>query len=196
MIGLTSPYLWYLTRATGIVTLLLFTSVMVVGIMTATRVGGKQLPKFAVMEVHRRISFLAISFLGLHILTSLVDSYVNIGILGVFIPYTSPYKPTFIALGTLSLDITLAVIISSVFKNRISRSLWRTIHWMAYIAWPVAILHSVFIGTDIRFIWMDLFVGLNVAAVGAAIVWRIQNNPRPRGARTAVAARTAIPKSS
>ena len=194
MIAITSPYLWYTARSAGIVTLILFTLVMALGIMTATRVGGKPLPRFAVAEIHRRISLLACVFLAIHIVASVVDSYVTIGIAGVFIPFASPYKTVWVAMGAVALDLILAVMITSLLRNRINNEVWRAIHWISYLAWPIALLHTIFIGTDVRFGWMDLFIAGNVAVIIAAAIWRIWANPHPDGALTAVPERTA-PKS-
>lgn len=194
MIALTSHYLWFTTRAAGIVTLGLFTIVMVLGIMTATRVGGKPMPRFAVAELHRRISLLACVFLALHIVTSVIDSYVNISVFSVFVPFTSTYKTLWVGVGTVSLDLLLAVMITSLLRTRMSHELWRTVHWISYLAWPIAIIHTIFIGTDIRFGWMDLYVAANVGIVLLALIWRVKAHPHPDGALTAVPSRTAPTK--
>ena len=191
MIALTTPTLWYVSRAAGIVSLLLFTTVMAFGIMTATRVGGAPLPRFAVAELHRRLSLLAVVFLGIHVGTTVLDTYVNIGVLSVFVPGTSHYKTLWVAFGTVALDLVLAVVITSLLRQRLSHDTWRAIHWISYLAWPIALIHTIFIGTDLRFGWMDLVVAGCVVVVLAAGAWRIWANPRPDGALTAVPKRTA-----
>ena len=191
MTGFTTPTLWYLSRASGIVTLLLFTLVMALGIMTATRVGGEPFPRFAVAELHRRISLLAAVFLGIHVGTTVLDTYVNIGLVSVVIPGTSHYKTLWVAFGTVSLDLLLAVLITSLLRQRLSHDAWRAIHWLSYAAWPVALIHAVFVGTDVRFGWMDLVVAGCVLVVLAAGAWRIWAHPHPDGALTAVPKRTA-----
>jgi sulfoxide reductase heme-binding subunit YedZ len=191
MIALTTPTLWYLSRAAGIVSLLLFTLVMAMGVMTATRVGGAPLPRFAVAELHRRLALLATVFLGIHVASTVLDTYVNIGIVSAFIPGTSSYKTLWVALGTVSLDLLLAVVITSLLRQRISHGTWRAVHWISYLAWPVALIHAVFIGTDLRFGWMDMIVIGCVLVVLAAGAWRIWAHPHPDGALTAVPKRTA-----
>ena len=191
MIALTSHYLWFTTRAAGIVALGLFTIVMVMGILTTTRVGTEAVPRFAVAELHRRAALMACVFLALHIVTSVIDSYVSISPLAVFVPFLSAYKTTWVALGTVALDLLLAVLISSLLRKKMSYSAWRAVHWIAYLSWPIAVLHTVLIGTDMRSVAMDGYVALNVLAVAAALAWRVKAHPRPRGAKTAVPARTA-----
>ena len=191
MLALTSPYLWYLARATGIMSLLLLTAVTALGIMTATRIGGRAVPRFAVAEVHRRIALMTMIFLAIHIAATVLDTYVHIGVLAAIIPFTSSYKTLWVALGSVAFDLLLAVTISSLIRQRLSHAAWRTIHWLSYLAWPIALVHVVFIGTDVRFGWMDLVVLGCIAVVGASIGWRLWAHPRPDGALTAVPKRTA-----
>ena len=51
---------------------------MVLGITTTTRARARNWPGFAQQEMHRRISMIAVVFLGIHVLTSVLDTYVNI----------------------------------------------------------------------------------------------------------------------
>ena len=186
MIAVSTPILWYLSRASGIVSLLLFTCVMALGIMTATRVGGRPLPRFAVAELHRRLALLAVVFLGLHVGTTVLDSYVNISVLAVIIPGASAYKTLYVALGAVAIDLLLAVVITSLLRQRLSATSWRLIHWIAYLSWPIALLHAFLIGTDTKYGWMDLLLVGCITVVAAAVGWRIWARPHPAGALTAV----------
>ena len=193
MIALTSPLLWYTARASGIVSLLLLTAVMALGVMTATRVGGRPMPRFAVAEVHRRIALMTMIFLVLHILTTVLDTYVHIGLLAALIPFTSPYKTVWVAFGSVAFDLLLAVTIASLLKQRISHAAWRAIHWLSYVSFPIAIIHVLMIGTDTRFPWMLLLVAGCVGTLFLAIAWRLWAHPRPDGALTAVPRRKGRP---
>ena len=75
MIAFTSPYLWYTTRATGIVTLVLFTLVVALGTLVSNRIGGTMVGRFELNEFHRSISIVAMIFLLIHVLTTIADSY-------------------------------------------------------------------------------------------------------------------------
>jgi len=191
MIALTSTSLWYTSRASGIVTLLLFTVVMAMGIMTATRVGGNRMPRFAIAELHRRLSLLGVVFLAIHVGTTVLDSYVHTGLISAFVPGTSEYKRVWVSFGTVALDLTIAVIITSLARQRISHEAWRAIHWLSYLAWPIALVHTIYIGSDVKRAWMDALIAGCVALVAAAGAWRIWAHPHPDGALTAVPKRTA-----
>jgi DMSO/TMAO reductase YedYZ heme-binding membrane subunit len=186
MIAVTSPYLWYTTRATGVVALLLFTASMVLGVLTTTRVQSATVPRFAVSELHRRISLLAVVFLGIHIASTAVDSFVPIGWWPVLVPFTSAYQPLWVGLGTVAFDLLIAVTLTSLVRRRLGAGTWRAVHWLAYLSWPLAMAHAAGVGTDMRFTWLDALVALCAAAVLAAVAWRLYAHPHPEGHRTAV----------
>src|SRR5674476_1534063 len=89
MIALTSPYLWYSTRATGMVTMVLFTIVVALGTFVANRIGGTIIGRFEINELHRSVSIIAVVFLAIHVVTTIADSYVPTGFISIFVPMTS-----------------------------------------------------------------------------------------------------------
>jgi predicted ferric reductase len=186
MIALTSPYLWYTTRATGLVALVLFTIVVCLGTFVSNRVGGTAIGRFELNELHRSISMVAMAFLVLHILTTIVDSYVPTGWLSPVIPMTSNYKRWDVALGAVAFDLMLAVWASSLMKARIRNGSWRFIHWFSWLAFVAAIVHSFLTGTDTR-------SGIGLAVVAACAfavlvtaIWRYVKRPARSLGRTAL----------
>jgi methionine sulfoxide reductase heme-binding subunit len=159
--------LWYLTRGTGAVALILLTISVVFGIAATMGAGGKRTPRFVIQGLHRNISLLVMVFLGLHVLTTVADHYVPIGWVDAVVPFSSPYKPLWVGLGALATDLLLALILSSLLRVHISPSLWRTIHWSAYLCWPITLIHGLGIGSDVHHQWMLV---VNVACVFAVVV--------------------------
>ena len=186
MMALTSPWLWYLSRATGIVSLCLLTIVMALGVGTSTRAGGRFLLRFEVAELHRRLSLLAVVFVALHVTSTVVDAYVPTGLLSAVVPGVSPYKTWPVALGALAVDCMLAVVATSLLRSRIPATAWRAVHWLSYLFWPIALLHTVVIGSDMKHRWMDALVlaciGIVVVAGLRRVAWR--QRAVPEGART------------
>jgi sulfoxide reductase heme-binding subunit YedZ len=184
--ALTSPYLWYTTRATGIVALVLFTLVVALGTLVANRVGGTTIGRFELNELHRTISIVAIVFLVIHILTTVIDSYVNTGILSAFVPMTSSYQRIGVAIGAVAFDLILAVWLSSLLKARIKNQSWRFIHWFSWLAFIAAIAHSYLVGTDSASGLGLALVALCAATVLAAALWRYVARPTRAAGRTAL----------
>ena len=193
MAPVNSHTLWYMTRATGIVAMVMLSATLVLGIVTSVRHATPQWPRFAWQDLHRRLSLLSTVFIGLHIATTVADGYAPIGWISAVVPFTSPYRRLWLGLGTVGVDLLLAVGISSLLRSRIHPGLWRGLHWLAYLCWPVALLHSFGTGTDPRLAWMALLMAACVLSVIAAGAWRIaQGWPLHAGARSAAAASAAV----
>jgi predicted ferric reductase len=176
---MSSIDLWYTTRATGLVSLVLLTSTMFLGILTAGR-APSTLPAFARAEVHRRLSMLTVTFLAIHVLTAVMDTYVHINPVAVIIPFTASYHTVWLALGTMGVDLFLAVAISSALRQRIPTRVWRYMHWLAYLSWPVAVAHTLGMGTDMRLSWVLGLVSVCIAAVFGLACWRLFRTMRTR----------------
>ena len=142
--------LWYASRATGVVALLLLTGVMVLGMLVNRQGRLPGLPKFAVTGLHRNLSLLAAVFVAIHVLSSVADGYVNIPIISAVVPFSSPYERFWLGLGAVSLDLMVAVIVTSLLRRHLSRRAWRVVHLLSYLSWPVAWVHSFFASNDLR----------------------------------------------
>ena len=182
--------IWYTMRATGVVALVLLTGTMVLGILTAGRAKSRSWPAFAQADLHKRVSLLAMVFLALHVLTAVVDTYVSVGWLSVVVPFASPYRPLWTGLGTVGVDLMLAVAVSSALRQRISARTWRGIHWLAYGSWPVAMAHSLGMGTDASQLWMDGVGAVCTLAVLGSLAWRIGDHNKSRERAAQVGATT------
>jgi sulfoxide reductase heme-binding subunit YedZ len=165
--------LWYTARATGIVSLVLLTLVVALGIASRSgrQLGG--LPRFAVAAVHRNASLLAVTMLVVHVTTLLLDKKANVHIADLVFPFMSTYRPFWTGLGTFALELLFALIVTSLLRNRLPERVWRSIHWLAYACWPIAFAHGLGSGTDSGAGWMRAIAGGCAAAVAAAIAWRL-----------------------
>ncbi len=166
----TQTALWYLTRSTGAVCLILLTISLALGIADVRRVQTATLPRFVVDRIHRDAALLALALLAVHILTSLIDGFAPITIVDVFIPFTSAYRPIWLGLGAFASDLIIALIVTSLVRERIGYRTWRTVHWAAYACWPIAVVHGLGTGSDTKSAWM-LLVTAACTIVVVAAVW-------------------------
>jgi methionine sulfoxide reductase heme-binding subunit len=198
MSGITqSTALWYTSRATGVVSLLLLTGVTLLGVLVNRQGRLPGLPRFAVTGLHRNLSLLAVAFVAVHVITAVLDPYVTIGLAAIVIPLASPYQPLALGVGAVSLDLVLALILTSLARARMNRRLWRGLHWFAYLAWGSALLHSVSSSKDLRHgVLLYLAIGCAVAVAGA-VIWRIAQAGRelPREERAAATLDMMSPRS-
>ena len=188
MTGIThTTALWYASRATGVVTMLLLTAVVLLGILVNRQGRLPGLPGFAVTGLHRNVSLLAVVFLAIHVLTAIADPYVTIGLAAAVLPFASAYQPLWLGLGAISLDLIGALILTSLARARMSRRAWRGIHWLAYAAWPLAVVHSLGSSSDARGgLVLGVLAGCVLATL-AALAWRLSRAAReiPRAGRAA-----------
>jgi hypothetical protein len=161
--------LWYLSRGTGVVSLLLLTAVLVLGVVGPLRAR----PRVLLAGLHRNLPLLAIAFVAAHVLTTVADGYAPIGVKDAILPFLSPYRPVWLGLGTVAFDLLLALVATSLLRARIGLRGWRAVHWLAYLSWPVALMHGLGTGTDGRSGWMLILSVVCALAVAAAVVLRV-----------------------
>jgi sulfoxide reductase heme-binding subunit YedZ len=167
------PGLWYVTRATGLVALLMLTASVLLGLLAAGRFSGDRWPRFLTQGLHRNISLLVVVFLTLHIASTVLDTYTSIPLTAAFVPFASGYKPPWLSLGAVALDLLLALIVTSLARGRLGYRWWRALHWLAYACWPVAVAHGLGIGTDRSATWVIALTIGCMGCVGAMVTWRI-----------------------
>src|SRR5690348_2900464 len=81
--------LWYLTRATGVSALVLLTVVVVLGVLGSVRFSWPSWPRFLTAGLHRNVSLLVLVFVGLHVVTTVLDPYAPIGWASAVVPFVS-----------------------------------------------------------------------------------------------------------
>jgi sulfoxide reductase heme-binding subunit YedZ len=176
---------WYASRATGVVSLVLFSLVAILGILINRQGQLPGLPRFAVTALHRNLSLLTVAFLSMHILTAIADGYAAIPWLSVVVPFTSSYERFWIGLGTVAIDLFAALIITSLLRARIKAPIWRGIHWLAYLCYPVVVIHALGASRDLHSGVLLVLTLATVVAVVAAIAYRLIDGfaALPRSAR-------------
>jgi sulfoxide reductase heme-binding subunit YedZ len=190
--GGSASVFWYLTRGTGIVALLLLTLVVVLGVSGVTRWHTERLPRFVVAGLHRNLTLLSIAFVVVHVVTTVADGYAPVGLRDAVVPFTSAYRPVWLGLGAVAFDLLLALTVTSLLRARVGLRTWRALHWLAYVAWPVALVHSFGTGSDARVGWMRLLGAACTLLVAAAVLRRLANGSPWTAARGAAAAAAVV----
>ena len=172
-VTLHGPGLWYVTRATGLVSLVLLTVSVLLGLLVAGRFASARWPRFLTQGLHRNVSLLVLVFLALHIGSTVLDTYTSISLAAAFIPFASAYKPLWLSLGAVALDLLIALIITSLVRGRLGYRAWRRLHWLVYACWPVAVAHGLGIGTDRSATWVIALTLGCLGCVAVAGTWRV-----------------------
>jgi sulfoxide reductase heme-binding subunit YedZ len=172
------PALWRDSGATGVVSLILFSLVAVLGILVNQQGRLPGLPRFAVTGLHRHLSLLMSAFLGIHIATALAARHANIPWLSALLPFISGYQRFWVGLGALAVDLIAAVVVTSLLRDRLSPFAWRGVHLMAYAAYPVAVGHTYGSHPDVQSGWLLALVLTTALSVVAAAGYRVSRRLR------------------
>jgi sulfoxide reductase heme-binding subunit YedZ len=169
----SSTPLWYATRATGLVALVLLTISMALGLLSSVRYQRPGWPRFVTQGLHRNVSLVALAFTVAHVLTTVLDSFVSIPVQDAVIPFVGSYRPFWVGLGAIAFDLMLALTITSLLRTRMTFGVWQAVHWTAYACWPVAVVHGLGTGTDTPVRWVLALAAACVAVVAGLTLWRL-----------------------
>jgi sulfoxide reductase heme-binding subunit YedZ len=168
-----SEIVWFATRGAGVVSLILFTGVVLLGILGAGRWQRPGWPRALTGGLHRNVALLSLVFLGIHVGTAVLDPFTALGPLAALVPFASSYRPLWVGLGVVAVYLGVALVLTSELRRHIGVRAWRAVHWAAYAAWPLAVVHGIGAGTDARTAWMVAIDAACVGAVLGAAAWRI-----------------------
>lgn len=175
--------LWALGRGTGVVALVMFTITVVLGIMSRSgrSIGG--LGRFGVAEVHRTAALTAVGLVAVHLTSLFFDPYAQLRLVDMLLPFAGSYRPLWLGLGTVAVDLLLVITGVSLLRNWVGPRVFKAVHWLTYALWPVALLHGLGTGTDAGSLWMDAVAVACSGAVAAAVGWRLTPSFAERGRR-------------
>ena len=164
---------WYLTRGAGIIALVLLSAVIVLGVATSLGWTTERWPRFFSRNLHRDLSLFCLVLIVVHVVTAVMDGFAPIGFLDAVIPFRSPYRPLWLGFGALSFDLFVVLGVTSVLRHRMGYRTWKLVHWLAYLCWPVAVLHGLGTGTDARLSPVLVLDAVCVTAVLGALGYRL-----------------------
>jgi methionine sulfoxide reductase heme-binding subunit len=164
---------WYAARAAGVVAYALLTSGVLLGVLLGGRARLRRWPAFAVTDVHRFVALLTGTFVALHVGAVLLDGYVHFSLAQALVPGTASYRPSWVALGTVSLELLAAVGLSNLLRKRLGHVRWRRVHYLTFAVWGAATAHGIGAGTDAGADWLRLLYVVSSGGVAATVAWRV-----------------------
>jgi predicted ferric reductase len=176
-----SAAFWALGRGTGVVALVLFTVALVLGIVARSGRPVPWLGRFGTSDLHRTAALTGTGLVAAHVATLYVDPYAQLRLVDVVFPFLGAYKPLWLGLGTLALDLLGIVTVVSLLRHRVGPRVFRTVHWATYALWPVALLHALGNGTNGGSTWFRALAVVCISAVVTAVGWRLTPSYAHRG---------------
>ncbi|MFA6047562.1 MAG: ferric reductase-like transmembrane domain-containing protein [Parcubacteria group bacterium] len=164
-------FFWYLTRSSALVGYFLLWISIFLGLSIRTPLLNRIIKPIYSYKVHCWISLQALIFVLIHGLSLLGDKYVGFTLGNIFIPFFPQtalgVDMSFLALGIISFYIMLILVVTSYFRNNLSHSLWRGVHFLNIGLFVIVFIHALYLGTDMKsglirfaFIYANVFLAI------------------------------------
>lgn len=173
--------LWDLSRATGLVATCFFAGSIVLGILARSGRAVPGLGRLGASQLHRTLALTGVGLIAVHVTTLLFDPYAQLKLIDVVVPFTGTYRPFWLGLGTLAVDLLAVVVIVALLRHRVGPRVFRITHWAVYALFPIAVIHGLGTGTDAGTAWSRIIVACAVATVFGALLWRTSARFAERG---------------
>jgi predicted ferric reductase len=188
--------MWYAARSSGIVAWSMLGISMLWGLALSTGVFGKRPRPAWLLDLHRFLGAAAVIFTGIHIVSLIADNYVHFSLVQVLVPFKSTWRTRAVAWGIVGFWLLLAVELTSLVRNRISKNLWRRTHYLSFAVFVLATVHGFLAGTDTRTLFAVWVVFAVVLTMVPLIAVRVAGwtSSAAGSARTPAARSTTPPR--
>lgn len=184
-IALVSPgsatVYWYISRGAGFTVFILLTVAVSLGILLSLKWRSDAWPRFITNELHPFVQLVAGIFLLIHIISVLLDSFIQFTLAGILIPLVSTYRPVWLSLGIVAMYLGVALALSSYLKRFIGYRTWRTMHYAGFAVWLLALIHGITTGSDTRAPWATGIYAGSALLVTGLLAIRFGGVPIPLG---------------
>jgi len=169
-------WLWYVTRASGIVATVLMLASLGWGFLFSSRETGRRLRPAWWLDMHKGLGGLAVVFTVIHMVAAYADSDLGIDLSWLFVPGTATSDTAAFTWGVLAFYGLVVATFTSWPKMLFRRRTWRLIHLLSVPATALACVHAYQLGSDSTTpafrVLMPIAVGLAVYTLGVR-VWKL-----------------------
>jgi methionine sulfoxide reductase heme-binding subunit len=136
--------------------------------------------RFNYFRLHNWSGYLALALCIVHPVILLFNKSVRFRLLDLVWPIHSPRQPVVNTLGGFALYMVAIVVITSFFRVRLGRRLWKSTHFTIYLAAFALFWHSLFTDPSVTNSAIDWFDGgkifiemcLSLIVVSVVVRWR------------------------
>ncbi len=193
---MSDEMVWYIARASGIVTWALLAASVSWGLALTTGTMGRRPRPAWLLDLHRFMAGSALVFLAVHVGSIAADTYVHFGPVSLLVPFTGHWHPVAVAWGIIAMYVLVAVEVTSLLRAHLPKKLWRASHYASFPLFALATLHALTAGTDrhnpgLRYTVIAVTAGVTALAAVRAV--RADRRQPLCGPRLAPRRRGALP---
>ena len=163
---------------------------MLLGLLIALRYSPVRLwphRHINIFFLHNWTAYSVLLLIVLHPVVLLLKGSTHFGLADVLLPIRSPVQPILNAVGAAAFYVLLIVILTSLFRLRMARPLWRKLHYLVFPAFVLMFIHSVFTDPALSSGKVDLLDGgkvfVEICCAISLAAWTIRIRLRGRGFR-------------
>ncbi len=164
---------WLVSRASGIVALVLISLSVLMGLAMAARVLSRPAIKRAVARLHEQVALVALFAITVHGLALLGDHWLKPGLRGIAVPFAMGYRPSFTGLGIIAGYLAALLGPSFYVRKRIGARRWRKLHRFTVVVWVLGAIHTLGAGSDRSTLWLQCIVLAPVVPIVYLLVLRL-----------------------
>lgn len=149
----------------GLIAVGLVTANLFLGLLIAMRYSPWRLwphRRFNIFRLHNWTGYLVLAVSILHPVVLLFSSTVRFRVRDILYPIHSPSQPLENTIGAVALYCVTVVVITSYFRLRLGRRLWKSFHFVIYAAAIAVFWHSIFTDPNLKNSPVDPFDGEKV----------------------------------
>ena len=165
---------WHLSRASGIVSWVLLTLTVVWGLLLTTRLLREVDRPAWLLDLHRWLGTLTWVTTGVHLAALFADSYVEFSVVDLLVPFSASWKTGPVAWGIVGFYLVVLVQVTSRWMKRMSRRVWRAMHFASYPAFVSISLHAFLAGTDAGVFMFQILGVVLITSVAIFTLMRVQ----------------------
>jgi len=139
---------WDTARAGGIISWALLAASVLWGLAISTKATAGRVRPNWMLDLHRFLGGLAVIFVGIHVGSIVLDSFVHFGLTEVLVPLASAWHPVAVAWGIVATYLLVAVEATSLARRRLPKRVWHGIHLLSLPTFALATVHGLTAGTD------------------------------------------------
>ncbi|MEQ1756733.1 MAG: hypothetical protein ABL986_00310 [Vicinamibacterales bacterium] len=176
-----STSFWYLSRASGFVAYLLLWGSVMWGLLLSTGTGRSWMRPPLLLDAHQFLSAAAVGFASFHGLVLMGDRFVSFSFLAIVVPFAGSYEPLLVACGQIAIWLSVLLIASFHLRRHLGGQVWRRLHYASFVAFWLAWVHGLALGSERATLWASLLYLGTVASVIFLTLYRVLSTPRLHG---------------
>jgi methionine sulfoxide reductase heme-binding subunit len=167
-------FLWWLvSRASGIVALVLISLSVIMGLAMATRILARPGAKRTLAKLHEHVALTALLAIGAHGLSLLGDQWLRPGWAGITVPFALGYRPQYTGIGIVGGYMAVLLGPSFYLRRRIGARRWRRLHTLIFVSWLLCAAHTLGAGSDAQRLWLRAIVFVPAVPIAYLLVLRL-----------------------